>query len=153
MMRDQCARAGLDLHIRTGETLVMQGDPGKLQQMLLNLLSNSVKFTEAGGSVTVTAEKSGDRILLQVTDTGIGMSPDEIPIALALFGQVDTRLARRFQGTGLGLPLVKSIVELHGGEIMIDSTAGQGTTVTVWLPREPAAATDADRPWELERVA
>ena len=76
--------------------------------------------------------------MLQVADTGIGMSPEQIPVALAVFGQVDTRLARRYEGTGLGLPLVKSIVELHGGEIDIDSAAGQGTTVTVSLPREQA---------------
>ena len=117
----------------------MHGDPGKLQQMLLNLMSNAVKFTDPGGSVTVTAEAAGDgRVMLQVADTGIGMSRDEIPTALAVFGQVDSRLARRYEGTGLGLPLVRAIVELHGGEIVIDSAVGEGTTVTVLLPREPA---------------
>lgn len=155
MMRDQCTRAGVELRIRAPDALMMEGDPGKLQQMLLNLLSNAVKFTEAGGSVTVTAELSGDnRVMLQVADTGIGMSPEQIPVALAIFGQVDTRLARRYEGTGLGLPLVKSIVELHGGEFVIDSAAEQGTTVTVSLPREQATtAAEADRPPQLERVA
>jgi len=155
MMRDQCTRAGLELRVRGADALTMEGDPGKLQQMLLNLLSNAVKFTDAGGSVTVTAELSGDnRVILQVADTGIGMSPEQIPVALAIFGQVDTRLARRYEGTGLGLPLVKSIIELHGGELVIDSVAGRGTTVTVSLPREQATAADeADRPRRLERVA
>ena len=155
MMRDQCTRAGLEVRLRVPDALMMEGDPGKLQQMLLNLLSNAVKFTEAGGSVTVTAELSGDnRVMLQVADTGIGMSPEQIPVALTIFGQVDTRLARRYEGTGLGLPLVKSIVELHGGEFVIDSAAEQGTTVTVSLPRERAtAAAEADRPRQLERVA
>jgi signal transduction histidine kinase/HAMP domain-containing protein len=155
MMRDQCTRAGLGLRVRAGDALTMEGDPGKLQQMLLNLLSNAVKFTDAGGSVTVTVELSGDnRITVQVADTGIGMAPEQIPVALAIFGQVDTRLARRYEGTGLGLPLVKSIIELHGGELVVDSAPGQGTTVTVSLPREQAvAAAEADRPRQLERVA
>jgi len=75
-----------------------------------------------------------------VTDTGIGMSPEQIPIALAAFGQVDSRLARRYEGTGLGLPLSKAIIELHGGTITIDSTPGKGTCVTVTLPRRTADA-------------
>jgi signal transduction histidine kinase len=156
MMRDQCARAELNLRTQADPALTMQGDPGKLQQMLLNLMSNAVKFTDPGGSVTVIAEAAGDgRVMLQVADTGIGMSRDEIPTALAVFGQVDSRLARRYEGTGLGLPLVRAIVELHGGEIAIDSAVGEGTTVTVLLPREPAGAADdaAADPPPLQRVA
>jgi signal transduction histidine kinase len=119
----------------------MWGDAARLQQMLLNLLSNAVKFTDPGGAVTITAEAIADgSVRIQVADTGIGMSVEEIPIALEVFGQVDSRLARRYEGTGLGLPLVKSIVELHGGEITIDSVPGKGTTVTVVLPRAPADA-------------
>ena len=154
MMRDQCARAGLELRIRSADGLTMEGDAGKLQQMLLNLLSNAAKFTEAG-SIAVTAELSGhDRVMLRVTDTGIGMSPEEIPVALAIFGQIDTRLARRYEGTGLGLPLVNSIVELHGGELQIDSVPGQGTAVTIFLPRQAALApAEVERPRQLERVA
>ena len=154
MMRDQCARAGLELRIRSADGLTMEGDAGKLQQMLLNLLSNAAKFTEAG-SIAVTAELSGhDRVMLRVTDTGIGMLPEEIPVALAIFGQIDTRLARRYEGTGLGLPLVNSIVELHGGELQIDSAPGQGTAVTIFLPRQAALApAEVERPRQLERVA
>ena len=153
MMRDQCARAGLDLTIRLPKTLPMHGDPGRLQQMLLNLLSNAVKFTEAGGRITVAVEAIAERwAMLRVIDTGIGMSAEEIPIAVAVFGQVDSRLARRYEGTGLGLPLAKSIAELHGGELTVDSAPGRGTTITVLLPREAAAAS-ADLRDALDRVA
>jgi len=154
IMHNQCARAELALITRLPQTLMMRGDPGKLQQMLLNLLSNAVKFTAPGGSVTVLADAVADgSVRLRVADTGIGMSPDEIPIALAVFGQVDSRLARRYDGAGLGLPLAKSIAELHGGNIAIDSAPGEGTTITISLPREPAGSAVADGGWTLERVA
>jgi two-component system, cell cycle sensor histidine kinase PleC len=147
IMRDQCARAGLALHTQVPTDLVMNGDAGRLRQMLLNLMSNAVKFTKPDGRVTVTAEAfGGGRVRLLVADTGIGMSDEEIPVALAVFGQVDSRLSRRYEGTGLGLPLVKSIVELHGGEIAIASAPGAGTTITVLLPRGATAEA-------LERVA
>lgn len=153
MMRDQFTRAGLSLATRLPKTLAMVGDPGRLQQMLLNLLSNAVKFTEPGGSVTVVVEAATDgRVRVQVIDTGIGMAADEIPIAVAVFGQVDSRLARRYGGTGLGLPLANSIVDLHGGELTIDSEPGHGTTITVLLPRDAAAA-PAVQTKALDRVA
>ena len=155
IMRDQCARAELTLTTRVPNAVIMSGDAGRLRQMLLNLLSNAVKFTRPGGTVTVTAEIVEDgSVRLQVADTGIGMSADEIPIALAVFGQVDSRLARRYDGTGLGLPLAKSIVELHGGEIAIESAPGEGTSVMIRLPREAAGAAVADAGTALEqRVA
>jgi signal transduction histidine kinase len=154
IMRDQCARAELALLTQVPGSLIIRGDPGKLQQVLLNLLSNSAKFTKPGGSVTVLAESIDDgSIRLQVADTGIGMSPDEIPIALTVFGQVDSRLARRYDGTGLGLPLAKSLVELHGGSLEIDSAPGKGTTVAILLPREPASSGVAGRRSTLVRVA
>ena len=78
--------------------------------------------------------------VIEVADSGIGMSPQDIPIALAAFGQIDSRVARRYEGTGLGLPLSKAIVELHGGLIGIDSKPGVGTKVQVILPRQVAGA-------------
>jgi len=110
-------------------------DERALKQILLNLLSNSVKFTRPGGTITIAAELlANDDFALSVTDTGIGMSEAEIPKALAPFGQLDSSLTRKYAGTGLGLPLVKSLAELHGGAIAITSTLGAGTRVTVTLP-------------------
>jgi signal transduction histidine kinase/HAMP domain-containing protein len=154
MMRDQCARAQLTMTTRVPEALALHGDVGKLQQMLLNLLSNAVKFTNPGGSIAITAEAgAGGSARLQVIDNGIGMSADDIPTALAVFGQVDSRLARRYDGTGLGLPLAKMIAELHRGEIAIDSTPGIGTTVTVRLPSGVAGLEHCPAGAALQRVA
>ena len=101
-------------------------DPAKLRQVLLNLMSNAVKFTEPGGMVTVgTKAATANDIVLWVADTGIGMLPEQIAIALTPFGQVDSRLARRYEGTGLGLPLTNSLVELHGGSMRVDSGPGR----------------------------
>ena len=143
MMREQCARAELSLTAQLPEApLRLWADGAKLRQVLLNLLSNAIKFTEPGGTVAVSAEAAQDgSVTIQVTDNGIGMSAEEIPVAFAAFGQVDSRLARRYEGTGLGLPLSKTFVQLHGGTITIDSTPGKGTTVIVTLPKEAAQAT------------
>ncbi|MFI4947345.1 MAG: ATP-binding protein [Alphaproteobacteria bacterium] len=143
MMRGECARAELSLTLQRPEVpLRLRADSAKLKQVLLNLLSNAVKFTEPGGSITVAVELTpNDWVSIRVTDTGIGMSSEEIPIAFAAFGQVDNQLARRYGGTGLGLPLTKALIELHGGAIAIKSAPGEGTTVTVTLPRDPARAT------------
>jgi len=141
MMRDQCARAKQTLFaVVPPEPIAVRGDAAKLRQVVLNLLSNAGKFTDAGGTITVSAAATERAAVVRVTDNGIGMSPEQIPIALAAFGQVDSRLARRYEGTGLGLPLSKAIIELHGGTITIDSTPGKGTCVTVTLPRQAADA-------------
>jgi signal transduction histidine kinase/HAMP domain-containing protein len=136
MMRQQCTRQGLRLDFAPGDAPVLVlGEPAKLRQIFLNLLSNSVKFTEPGGAIALAiATDVNGVIAVSVADTGIGMSSAEIPIALSPFGQVDNRLARRYEGTGLGLPLAKALVELHGGAVAIASTPGKGTTVTVTLP-------------------
>jgi signal transduction histidine kinase len=103
--------------------------------MLLNLLWNAIKFTPDGGRIGILAQRGGGGVLLlEVADTGIGMSPDEIPLALRPFRQLDSGLARKHGGTGLGLPLVKSRVELHGGSLGIESARGVGTTVTLTFP-------------------
>jgi signal transduction histidine kinase len=110
----------------------------RIKQIVLNLLSNAVKFTPSGGQVWAGARLPQDRGGLEFTiaDTGIGMKPDDIPIALEPFRQVDNPYARRYEGTGLGLPLARTLVELHGGTLTIASALGEGTTVTVTLPRE-----------------
>ena len=137
MIREQCRAAELSFDVIYPETpLLVIGETAKLRQIVLNLLSNAVKFTNPGGSLLLAArEADGDRVEIRVTDSGIGMTKDEIPIALAAFGQVDSSLSRRYEGTGLGLPLTKVLVELHGGELAIVSEPGVGTTVFVYLPR------------------
>ncbi|WP_158045089.1 sensor histidine kinase [Skermanella pratensis] len=110
-------------------------DAMKLKQVLLNLLSNAVKFTARGGNVTVSAAVAPDGGLdVTVADTGIGMTKAEIAMALEPFTQIESDLSRRYEGTGLGLPITNSLVELHGGRLLIASTPSVGTRVTVHLP-------------------
>src|SRR4029077_10680408 len=108
---------------------LLTADPTRLKQILLNLMSNAIKFTEPGGSVAVVLRRTaiGD-IAFEVRDTGPGMTPDEINIALEPFGQVDAGHTRRYEGTGLGLPLARRLAELHGGSLQISSEKGRGTT-------------------------
>ncbi len=114
-------------------------DEVKLRQILLNLLSNAVKFTRTGGTVTVTIrdlgpDEIGGGILLSIADTGIGIAAEDLPAALAPFRQLDNKLDRKYEGTGLGLPLAKGLVELHGGAFRIESEVDVGTTVSIHLP-------------------
>jgi signal transduction histidine kinase len=110
-------------------------DTRRVRQILLNLLSNAIKFTPAGGEIRVAVFATDDGgLALSVTDTGIGIAAKDIPVALALFGQVDSRLARKYDGTGLGLPLSKRLIELHGGALTLTSEVGVGTCVTVIFP-------------------
>jgi signal transduction histidine kinase len=115
-------------------------DEIRLKQILLNLLSNAVKFTNAGGQVCIAASTGPGGTEIRVRDNGIGMRPDEIEIAMQPFRQLDGSLARKYEGTGLGLPLTKCLVELHGGTLDVTSAPGAGTTVTVWLPASLQAA-------------
>ena len=135
-MAPQAARAGVSIAEHVPDDLPMLwGDGRRLRQMLLNLVSNAIKFNRAGGLVTLRAEIVGDgRLALTVHDTGIGMSADDIRVALTPFGQVDGSLTRRRDGSGLGLPLARMIADLHGGALDIASTPGQGTAVRVVLP-------------------
>jgi signal transduction histidine kinase len=115
----------------------MMADPAKLTQILVNLLSNAVKFTPPGGKVRLKVERLVHQgITFRVEDTGIGMSADQIPIAMAPFGQISNSMTRQHDGVGLGLPLTKRLVELHGGTIEIDSEPGKGTIASVYLPEE-----------------
>lgn len=113
--------------------IIIYADPKRLKQALLNLLSNSVKFTPTDGSVTLSIKRDKIKklVYIAVTDTGIGMSDQDIPKALSSFGQVDNTLSRKYEGTGLGLPLTKKLIELMDGKFDIQSTPGEGTTVTI----------------------
>ena len=112
----------------------------RLLQIFVNLLSNAVKFTPEGGHVGVHAEAGAEDVLISIVDGGIGMSEQEIEQAMLPFTQVDGSLERRFEGTGLGLPLAKLLVEGHGGTLHMKSAPGEGTEVTVRLPavKKPA---------------
>ncbi len=115
----------------------MYADLRKLKQILVNLLSNAIKFTEAGGTVAMKVWFRGDSgYVFQVADTGIGIALEDIPKAFSQFGQVDSTLGRRHEGSGLGLPLTKALVELHGGSLDLQSQPGVGTTATARFPAE-----------------
>jgi PAS domain S-box-containing protein len=113
----------------------MRADQRSIKQILLNLVSNAIKFTPEDGRITVRAVCDADRrICLSVSDTGIGMSATEVPIALSSFGQIDSWIARKHEGTGLGLPICKSLVQLHGGDLIVASEPDRGTSVTARFP-------------------
>jgi signal transduction histidine kinase len=136
LINERAETAGVDLRRDRAETVPkLFADQRKIKQILLNLIANAVKFTMSGGSVTIGRHIGADGgIVVSVTDTGIGMAPEHIPIAMARFGQVDSSMTRRYSGTGLGLPLTIGLVELHQGKVTIESEVGRGTTVTVAFP-------------------
>jgi two-component system, cell cycle sensor histidine kinase PleC len=111
---------------------LLMADKRKFRQILLNLLSNAIKFTPANGQISVVADMQGAQMVVRVTDTGIGIAEEDIPTALAVFGQVHRDQSH--EGTGLGLPLAKMFTELHGGTLHLASVVGEGTTVTLTFP-------------------
>ncbi len=136
LMAPRAERGGVILTVNAAANLPrIRADKTKLKQILINLVSNAVKFTLQGGRVELSArvDKGGD-LVFEVSDTGIGIAAQDIPRALAPFGQVDSRMSRRFEGTGLGLPLAKSLTELHGGTFEMVSQQDVGTRVAVRLP-------------------
>ncbi len=147
---------GLDLVQLLPPTLPhLMADKTKLSQILLNLLSNAVKFTERGGTVTFQVFVDyGKGVIIEVRDTGIGIPADKIAQVLQPFGQVENALTRRYEGAGLGLPLAKALVELHGGTFELHSEPGTGTRVRFTLP--PSRILEkpvADNVIELPRAA
>jgi two-component system, cell cycle sensor histidine kinase DivJ len=126
---------GIELVTRAPQDLPdMTGDPRAFKQILLNLVSNAIKFTERGGTVTVSAAVEGSRLVLRVSDTGVGIAADDLARVGSPFFQAGKTYQRRHEGTGLGLSIVKSLVGLHAGEMSVQSKLGEGTTVAVALP-------------------
>jgi two-component system cell cycle sensor histidine kinase PleC len=135
LMWERARTSGIAIEIDVARGLPpLRLDPIKIKQVLLNLISNAIKFTPTGGRIAVSGRRDELGVLLAVRDTGIGMRPEDVPLALQPFGQIDNALSRSHAGTGLGLPLSKALVELHGGSLEIDSAPGEGVTVRVRLP-------------------
>lgn len=127
--------SGIDLITDAPQDLpVMTGDPRAFKQIVLNLVANAIKFTERGGQVCVAAGVSGSQLTLRISDTGVGIAPDDLKRIGAPFFQAGKTYQRRHEGTGLGLSIVKSLVALHLGELTVQSRLGEGTAVTVKLP-------------------
>ena len=135
LMALKARESGIDLVVSQPEELPgMVGDQRAFKQILLNLLSNAIKFTERGGCVTVSALVQGADLALRVSDTGVGISPEDLKRIGDPFFQAETTYRRRHEGTGLGLSIVKSLVALHHGEMSVQSKLDVGTTVLVRLP-------------------
>ena len=128
------------------EPLTLDADPMRLTQVLANLLNNAAKYTEAGGSIAITARRAGSEAVVSVKDNGVGISAELLPSIFDLFSQLDSTSGRAQGGLGIGLALVRNLVELHGGRVEAASAgAGQGSEFTLWLPL-PAEATNEPSP-------
>jgi PAS domain S-box-containing protein len=136
LLKQRAEAAHIRLAVRIASHLPqLRADETKIRQVLLNLLANALKYTPAGGEISVTARASRSRgLTISISDTGIGIRPEDLPRVLTPFGQVDNAANRAQRGTGLGLPLAKSLVEHHGGNFELQSKPGKGTTVTVRFP-------------------
>ena len=144
----QAEKKQIDLSVRLpSPPISILGDEARLGQIAVNLLSNAVKFTPEHGRVDIAAElEENAGLCITIADTGIGMSADEIDCALELFRQVDNSFTKRFEGTGLGLPLACQFTKLHGGTLAIESAPGEGTKVFVRLPAERVVLDAMERP-------
>ncbi len=135
LIRERAQNHGVKLQCEIDPALdTLHADERKFKQVMLNLLSNAVKFTPEGGTVSVQAKKSGALLSVSVTDTGAGIAPEDHAAAFEEFKQVGNDQARKAEGTGLGLPLTKRIIELHGGEIRLESALGKGSTFSFTIP-------------------
>jgi signal transduction histidine kinase len=149
VIQAQATKKGINLEVSISNALPeLYLDPGRIKQVLYNLLSNGIKFTPRGGTVRLTSYFEEDRVAIQVADTGVGISAENLPRLFHEFEQIPQARGVRPEGTGLGLALTKRLVALHGGEVSVESKVGQGSVFSVWLPwraREAAAVTAAPR--------
>src|SRR6185437_13722586 len=136
VVRFSAESKGVALDLQVAEASIWtRGDPDRLQQVVWNLLTNAVKFTQRGGRVTVAVAREGSRVHVRVSDTGEGITPELIPHVFERFRQADSSLKRAHGGLGLGLAIVKHLVDLHGGEVAAESPGkGRGAVLTVTLP-------------------
>jgi PAS domain S-box-containing protein len=147
-IQPQSAQKQIQIQIRCDSPLPsrFQGDERRLRQVLINLLNNAIKFTPQGGFVTLVVRSDATQQILQfsVQDTGIGIAPEDLQKLFQSFVQIDSSLNRQYDGTGLGLTIVKRIVELHEGRVMVESEVGQGSCFTIELPWQPSAMQKKD---------
>ena len=138
LVRERANRAGLELNLEIEDSLpALLADERRVKQILINLLANAIKFTPRDGKVALKVKIDGDgRMIFIVSDTGIGIAADNIQKVMSVFGQADGSLARKYEGAGLGLPLSKNLAKMHGGDMVVKSKPGVGTTVTVHFPKE-----------------
>ena len=149
LIEPRAVSAGLSFEVELPESPLprLWADERLLKQALLNVLSNAVKFTPSGGSIRMTAtmesrgepqgEPGGDKLTIEIVDTGLGIAAAQLSRVFEPFHRGDGAMNRRFEGTGLGLPLARSFVDLHGGSLTLDSIQGVGTTVRLSLPPAP----------------
>ena len=147
IVRGRAEEKRLQLRADVSDLPELEVDPRAFKQVIINLMSNAVKFTPEGGRVTVRGFLSGVGVAFQISDTGIGIAKDDLPRLGRPFEQIESQHSKSYQGSGLGLALSKSLIELHGGTLSIDSVLGEGTTVTIVIP------ISQDQPIEADAVA
>ncbi len=137
MVRTRAERAEVSLHSDVPDDLpYLLADERKLKQVLLNLLTNGIKFTPPGGEVAIAVAEQAGELVITIRDSGIGINPADIAKAFEPFRQIDNRLSRKYDGTGLGLPLAAAMINQHDGRLTMTSAVGAGTSVTVTLPAQ-----------------
>jgi signal transduction histidine kinase len=139
-------------HTLDPEVRLIRADERRTRQILINLLSNAVKFTPEGGQVRVSSFVKDGALMIEVKDSGIGIAAADIPKVMTSFGQVESKISRKYEGSGLGLPLAKHLVELHGGTLTIESQVDVGTTVTILLPADRIIVPSSRAPATLARA-
>jgi signal transduction histidine kinase len=142
LLAAQAEKAGVEIVIEPSTAPPILADAARLEHALLNLISNAVKFSLRGGRVTIATAVHARGAEVVISDNGVGMNSADLLLALEPFRQVDSSLARRYNGMGLGLPVAKRLIEMHGGMLLIDSLPGYGTSVTVILPHRPTCPPD-----------
>ncbi|RME49423.1 MAG: sensor histidine kinase [Chloroflexi bacterium] len=134
----QALADGVNLRLTTQDRAVVTGDPDRLKQLLLNLVDNALKYTPAGGRVSLGLARENGWVRIDIADTGVGIPAEDLPHIFERFYRVDKARSRKHGGTGLGLSIARWIADVHGGHIDVESEVGEGTTFTVWLPEARA---------------
>ncbi|MFH0803356.1 MAG: ATP-binding protein [bacterium] len=140
LVKSLASKKNLSLNVRVEGISTINADPTRFKQIMYNLLSNAIKFTPERGKVDVEATQVDEAVQITVKDTGIGIAREDFSKAFEEFGQIDSSYSKQYAGTGLGLPLTKKLVELHGGRIWLESELGKGSTFTFTIPLHPKEA-------------